>query len=224
MQNFAGMTFVVRVDETAAYSDGSTLTADLAFMRGEGVRPIVVAPDPGVADTLVRAINRAGNAAVGLSGRDAAMLPRRGMGVGNVQAGILHTLMAAGYLPIVEPTAFTAFENDELLLGADDVAAAIAAATEAVRAIFFHDSGGVADLETAALIGELTPAEALAIAEDARVDARLRAAVRAAALGVRAGVRAAQIVDGRIAHATVIELLTAQHLGTQVTGSVFTGA
>lgn len=224
MQNFAGKTFVVRVDETAAYSDGSTFTADLTFLRGEGVRPIVVAPDAGAAQTLVRSINRAGNAAVGLSGRDAAMLPRRGTGVGNVQAGILHTLMAAGYVPVIEPTAFTAFESEELLLEADDVARAIAAATAAVRAIFFHVSGGVSDLETAALIDELTPAEALTIADDARVDPALRAAIRAAALGVRGGVHAAQIVDGRIAHATVIELLTAQHLGTQVTGSVFTGA
>jgi acetylglutamate kinase len=69
----------------------------------------------------------------------------------------------------------------------------------------------------------LTPAEALALAEREDLDARLRAAMRAAARGVRAGVGAAQILDGRIAHATIVECLTEQHLGTQVTGSVFTG-
>jgi acetylglutamate kinase len=84
--------------------------------------------------------------------------------------------------------------------------------------------GGVPDPASAALISELTPAEALAIAQDMRVPADLRAAIRAAALGVRAGVAEAQIVDGRVAHATVVELLTAHHLGTRVTGSVFTGA
>ena len=152
------------------------------------------------------------------------MLPGQGNRIGNVQAGILHTLMAAGYVPVVEPIAFSAFGSDDFCLQADDVARAIAAATDAVRAIFFHTLGGVPDLDTAALIEELTPAEALAIADDARVPADLGAAIRAAALGVRAGVRAAQIVDGRVAHATVVELLTAQHLGTQVTGSVFTGA
>jgi len=224
MQNFAGKTFVVRVDETAARSDGSTLTADLTFLCGEGVRPIVVAPSPGAAQMIVRSMNRGGNAAVGLSGRDAAMLPGGGSGIGNVQTGILHTLMTAGYVPIVEPTAFYPFGSDDPRLEADDVARAIAAATDAVRAIFFHALGGVPDLETAALIDELTPAEALDIADDARVPADLRAAIRAAALGVRAGVRAAQIVDGRVAHATVMELLTAQHLGTQVRGSVLTGA
>jgi acetylglutamate kinase len=80
----------------------------------------------------------------------------------------------------------------------------------------------VPDPQTAAVISELTPAAALAIAQDARVPADLQAAIRAAALGVRAGVAQAQIVDGRVAHATVVELLTAHHLGTRVTGSVFT--
>ena len=52
----------------------------------------------------------------------------------------------------------------------------------------------------------------------------LRKAVRAAAHGVRAGVGAAQILDGRIAHAAIVEFLTDRHLGTQVTGTVYLGA
>jgi len=51
----------------------------------------------------------------------------------------------------------------------------------------------------------------------------LRTAVRAAALGVRGGVGAAQICDGRVAHAAIVEFLTARHLGTQVAGTVYTG-
>jgi acetylglutamate kinase len=62
------------------------------------------------------------------------------------------------------------------------------------------------------------------MADDSRMPADLRAAIRAAALGVRAGVAQAQIIDGRVAHATVVELLTTHHLGTRVTGSLFTGA
>nr|MDQ2681286.1 hypothetical protein [Candidatus Eremiobacteraeota bacterium] len=94
----------------------------------------------------------------------------------------------------------------------------------AVRAIFFDTLGGVADPHTAALIDELTPAEALGIAENTAIPLTLRNAVRAAALGVRAGVGAAQIIDGRIAHAAIVELLTQRHLGTQVTGSVYAHA
>jgi acetylglutamate kinase len=224
MEQFAGKAFVVRVDEATAFADGTTFFDDLAFLTSRDVHPIVVAPTPKVGRALVRAINRSGNFAVGLSGADAAMLPGTSAGLGTVQTGILQTLTGAGYIPIIEPTAFTVFGTHDRAVEADDVARAVAAATDAVRAIFFHALGGVCDPQTEALLTDLTPAEALSIAEDPRVPADLRAAIRAAALGVRAGVAAAQIVDGRIAHATVVELLTAHHLGTRVTGSVFRGA
>ena len=99
----------------------------------------------------------------------------------------------------------------------------LARALGAQRAIFFHDAGGVFDSQTQMLIDELTPAEALDLAADAALPADLRAAIRHAALGVRGGVGAAQILDGRIQHATIVELLTARHLGTRVTGAVFVG-
>ena len=222
MSEFTGKTFVVRVDDATAAAQESTFIADLSFLALQDVHPIVIAPSASAARTLVRTINRSGNHAVGLSGADAAMLPGSGQGLGKVQTGILQTLMQNGYIPVVEPTAFGVF-GDDIELGADDVAQAIAAATEAIRAIFFHALGGVTDRNTAALIAELTAAEALDIAQDDDVPLDLRAAIRAAALGVRAGVGAAQIVDGRLAHASIVEVLTARHLGTQVTGGVFTG-
>jgi acetylglutamate kinase len=216
---FSGKTFVVRVDDATADDADATLVADLAVLAREHVRPIVIAPDPLAARAIVRAINRSANVAVALSGSDAALLPRTANGIGRVQTRILHTLTGAGFIPVIEPTAFAVFGDDELVL-ADDVAAAIGAATDAARAIFFHQAGGVNDPQTNLLIDELTPAEALELADDLRVDAALRSAMRAAALGVRGGIPAAQIVDGRVAHAALIELLTAQHLGTQVTGGL----
>lgn len=152
------------------------------------------------------------------------MLPHTGSGLGRVQTRILHTLIGGGFIPVVEPTAFAVFSPSDANVAADDVAAAIGAATEAARAMFFHRAGGVSDPQTHRLIDELTPAEALALADDERVPADLRAAIRAAALGVRSGIPAAQIVDGRVAHATVIELLTSQHLGTQVSGGIIVAA
>lgn len=221
MEGFAGRAFVVRVDEATAFARETTFFDDLTFLARRHVHPILVAPTRRAGRALVRTINRSANMAVGLSGADAAMLPGSGSGIGTVQTGILETLTGAGYIPVVEPTAFSAFGERDCAVAADEVAGAIAAATDAVRAIFFHALGGVPDPETERLIGELTPAEALTVAEDPRVPEDLRAAIRAAALGVRSGVAEAQIVDGRVAHATVVELLTAHHLGTRVTGSVF---
>jgi acetylglutamate kinase len=123
---------------------------------------------------------------------------------------------------VIEPLAL-GFAGTDVAVAADDVAQALAKAVGAARAIFFHDRGGVVDAKTQTLIELLTPAEALAIADDLSLPLDLRTAVRAAALGVRGGVGAAQICDGRVAHAAIVEFLTARHLGTQVAGTVYTG-
>jgi acetylglutamate kinase len=218
--DFAGRPFVVRVDEATANDEHATLIDDLHVLAERSIRPIIVAPDPSSARAIVRTINRSANVAIALSGSDAAMLPHGPAGIGTVQTRILHTLTGAGFIPVVEPTAFAVFGDNDPAVVADDVAAAIATACGAYRAVFFHESGGVQDPETETLLAELTPAEALALADDARVPADLRTAIRAAALGVRGGLPAAQILDGRVAHAVVIELLTQTHLGTQVTGGL----
>jgi acetylglutamate kinase len=220
LASFAGKPLVVRVDDVSLGTDTATFFDDLQVLIEAHVKPIVVAHEPSAARAMVRSINRSANAAVALSGSDAAMLPHAPGGIACVQTGILRTLLDAGYIPVVEPTAFRVFSPGDALLAADDVAGAIASAMEAVRAIFFHASGGVTDPQTETLIEELTPSEALTLAQDRRFDEDLRSAIRAAAFGVRAGVAAAQIVDGRVPHATIIELLTAQHVGTQVIATI----
>jgi acetylglutamate kinase len=214
-------TLVLRLDEATLATDGTTLFSDLTFLRELGVRPVVVAPSPQSARTVVRLMNRSGDTAVGLSGADAGMIPAAGPEVGAVQTRLLNTLLSAGYVPVIEPLALGVFGAD-VAVAPDVVASALAQAIAATRAIFFNGAGGVIDLQTQLLIDELTPAEALALADDSALDGDLRSAIRAAALGVRGGVGAAQIVDGRIAHAAIVEFLTARHLGTQVAGTVFT--
>jgi acetylglutamate kinase len=224
MQGLWNSTIGVRVDEESLACEGATVARDLAFLVERGVRPIVVAPSPAVAKSYVRTMNRTANAAVGLSGCDGALLPAASADgkIAAVQVGILRTLTAAGYVPVIEPTAL-GIGGDDVDAEPDDIAAAIAAATEASRAIFFHAAGGVVDPESASLVEELTAAEAFALADRPDLDAGLCTAIRAAARGVRAGVGAAQIVDGRVAHAAVVEFLTSRHIGTQVTGGVFLG-
>jgi acetylglutamate kinase len=221
-RSFAGRTFVLRIDRSPL-DDTTTLASDLAFLMQRDVRPIVVAPTSDAARSYVRALNRQRSVAVGLSGADAALLPTGGRDtIGRVQTGILATLTSAGYIPVIEPTAYAFAGDDDVALGADDVAAASAMA--AVRAIFFDAAGGVVDPASRALLDELTPAEALALADRDDIDPSVRTVVRAAAHVVRGGVAAAQILDGRIAHAAIVEFLTDRHLGTQVTGTVYLGA
>ena len=194
---------VVRIDEPTLAADGTTLFADLAFLVERGQRPIVVAPSADAARTIVKTINRTSDTAVGVSGADAGMLPASGEQLGSVQTRLLHTLLSAGYIPVVEPLAFGMFGGD-VAVHADDVACAVARSMAAKRALFFHENGGVLDALTNECIGTLTPAEALTLADDATLPHDLRTAIRAAALGVRGGVGAADILDGRIAHASIV--------------------
>jgi len=217
-----GRTMVIRVDEATLGAEGGTFFGDLVFLANLGMRPVVVAPTQNAARLLVRTMNRSGDTAVGLSGADAGMIPSRGESIGNVDTKLLRTLLDAGYVPVIEPLAF-GFTGADVAVAADEVAGALASAVGAARAIFFNDQGGVIDAKTRLLVEQLTPAEALAVAEDLTLAEDLRAAVRAAALGVRGGVGAAQICDGRVAHAAIVEFLTARHLGTQVAGTVYTG-
>lgn len=218
MADFTGRTIVLRVDEISIA--GTTLCSDIAFLQQRDVRPIVIAPHAEAARTFVGVMNRTTDAAVGLRGADAGMIPAAGRTIGAVQTRLLETLTRSGYVPVIEPSAIGLTGRD-VLLPVDEVARAIAEATEASRIIFFDPNGGVVDAETQRLVDELTPAEALALAESGTLAPSLAAAIRAAAHGVRGGVEAAQIIDGRIAHATIVELVTARHLGTQVAGTVY---
>ena len=221
MTELQGRTMVIRVDDATLGASGATFFSDLVFLTNLGMRPVVVAPTAGAARAVVRTMNRSGDAAVGLSGADAGMIPAAAGTIGAVQTKLLRTLLDAGYVPVIEPLAF-GFTGIDVQVAADDVAQALATAVGAARAIFFNEEGGVIDAKTNLLLDELTPAEALTIADDQTLAGDLRAAVRAAALGVRGGVGAAQICDGRVAHAAIVEFLTARHLGTQVAGTVFT--
>ncbi|MGH7716177.1 MAG: hypothetical protein ACREML_09310 [Vulcanimicrobiaceae bacterium] len=218
MQDFTGRTIVLRVDETSLGE--TTLVSDIAFLQQRNIRPIIVAPQAQLARAFVGAMNRSTDAAVGLRGADAGMIPAAGTTIGSVQTRLLETLTRSGYVPVIEPTAI-GLSGADVQLPVDDVARAIAEATDASRILFFDPNGGVVDTETQKLVDELTPAEALALADSGSLAPSLAAAIRAAALGVRGGVDAAQIIDGRIAHAAIVELVTARHLGTQIAGTVF---
>jgi len=87
----------------------------------------------------------------------------------------------------------------------------------AIRLIY--PSGGIPTAGDG-VIAELTSSEALALAAAGTLEPELARHLAAAALGVRGGVEAAQLLDLSVAHAAIVELLTAQHLGTQVVSNI----
>ncbi|MEV0716684.1 acetylglutamate kinase [Asanoa sp. NPDC050611] len=179
---------------------------------------------------LVGLINEHGPFAVGLSGEDAklftavrrpAFVDGEPVDVGQVgDVASVHTsavddLIAAGRIPVISTVAPDA---DGVLhnLNADTAAAALAVALEARKLVVLTDVPGLyADWpDTASLVSQITATdlEALLPSLAAGMVPKMEACLRA----VRGGVPAAHVVDGRVAHSTLLEVFTSEGFGTMV--------
>jgi acetylglutamate kinase len=220
---FVGRAVVMRLDE--ALAESATLRSDLLFMRRLGVRPLVVydPADRRLALRLIGDLNRLGGAAVNLEGASASTLvvsvdDAGATAVRSVNAQLVSLLLGEGYIPVFASEGADISGRPAPLDG-DDAARALAGAVHAVRLMLNASTGGVPS-DSEGIIAELTASEALALAEHGALAPQLAHRLVAAALGVRGGVGAAQLLDLTCAHATVAEMLTARHLGTQVVSNV----
>ncbi|MET8042384.1 acetylglutamate kinase [Micromonospora sp. NPDC005215] len=179
---------------------------------------------------LVGLINSHGPYAVGLSGEDARLftavrrqayvdgLPVDVGQVGDVESvdvSAVTDLIDAGRIPVISTVAPDA---DGVLhnLNADTAAAALAIALRARKLVVLTDVAGLyADWpDTASLVSEIVAddlAKLLPSLESGMVP-KMEACLRA----VRGGVPAAHVVDGRVAHSTLLEVFTSEGFGTMV--------
>lgn len=220
---FIGRTVVLRLDLESA--EAETLASDLIFMRRIGVRPLVVhdAADRTTASRLVGLINRLGGDAVGIDGTSAGTLIASSDAEGNsvvrnVNAQLMTLLLEQGYIPVFAAQG-AAITGVPMAIDGDDAARLLAQATHAIRLLFPAHPGGVPS-DTDGIIDELTSSEALELAAAGTLSDDLVRHLRAAAYGVRSGVDAAQLLDLSAHHATIVEMLTAQHVGTQVVSNI----
>jgi acetylglutamate kinase len=222
---FLGRTVVLRLDDRTA--EDSTLIEDLAFMRRLGVHPLVVhdVDQRAAGARLVGHLNRIGGDAVALDGTSAStiVLSTQDDGravVRSVNAQLVSLLLAQGYI-VVFSAEGASFSGVKTTLDATEAARALAASVHAVRLLYPSDSGGI-PAGGDGVIAELTSSEALALAQAGTLPYDESTRLTAAALGVRGGVDAAQLLDLTMAHASLVELLTARHLGTQIVSHVIT--
>ncbi len=179
---------------------------------------------------LVGLINSHGPLAVGLSGEDAglftavrrpAYVDGEAVDVGqvgdveSVNASAVTDLIAAGRIPVISTVAP---DVDGVLhnLNADTAAAALAIALQARKLVVLTDVPGLYANwpDTSSLISEITTddlAKLLPSLESGMVP-KMEACLRA----VSGGVPAAHVVDGRVAHSTLLEVFTSEGFGTMV--------
>jgi len=177
---------------------------------------------------LVGTINREAldePVAVGVSGEDGGLLtatPRESAlgfvgDVSHVRASVLHRLLDEGLTPVVS-TIGADETGQPYNINADEAARAIAVAMAAEKIVYLTAAPGLLEdvADESSLVRRLTSAELRTRIEHESVSAGMIPKLRACADAVDAGVGTAHIIDGRIPHALLIEVLTDEGIGTMI--------
>ncbi len=174
---------------------------------------------------LVAAINLHGPLAVGVSGFDANLLRvelrDEGLGfvgdVDSVDPTLLHALLAQGLVPVVA-TMGSDTEGQAYNVNADAVAGALAAALRATKLVMLTDVDGIRRdrADPATRVRRLSADELEEMVASGAAAGGMAPKAMACVAALRAGVPAAHLLDGRIAHAVLLELFTDLGIGTMV--------
>ncbi|MEE4300715.1 MAG: acetylglutamate kinase [Pseudomonadales bacterium] len=187
---------------------------------------------------IVGLINAHGGRAVGLTGRDGNLLRARRMSivrpsaehrtpeiidighVGEVEAvdrEVIDVLLASRYIPVIAPIG-TGPDGTCYNINADVVAGRIAEALDAEKLILLTNTPGVLDGDGALLTG-LSAKRVQELIADGTIHGGMLPKIRHALEAVEGGVRSAHIVDGRVEHAVLLEILTRNGIGTLITSA-----
>ena len=179
---------------------------------------------------IVGLINLHGGRAVGLSGKDASLLrARRRMHklpdgtsadiglVGEVEAvnpEPIRLLEENGFIPVIAPVGVGA-AGETYNINADLVAGDVAAALFAEKLIHLTDVTGI-NGEDGRLVSTLTKREAERLIKAGVIDGGMLPKVESSLRALTGGAQKAHIIDGRVPHAILLEVLTKEGIGTEI--------
>lgn len=182
--------------------------------------------------SIVSAVNARGGRAVGLSGADDGMINvvQRDANLGfvgdvtAVRTAVIEQLLDDGCIPVIATIGVDA-AGQTYNINADSVAAAVAGALGAAKLLYLTDIEGLRrDVSDASsLISKLTSSELSALLGDGTIAGGMIPKAESCLEAVELGVPAVHILDGRVAHVTIIELFTDAGIGTMVVGDRLTG-
>lgn len=219
--------FMRKLDLPVKFVEGLRVT-DLATM--EVAKMVLVGK---VNKEIVALINSKGAPAVGLCGDDGMLLKarpllKRGSDGNLLDLGLVGEVcevntallgaLETDYVPVVASVGVGP-NGESYNINADTVAAALASAMRAEKVIFLTDVGGLlADVEDeGSVISECTAAEVEDMIDSGAVSKGMIPKLEAVLESVRGGVTAAHIIDGRIAHSVLLEIMTDDAgLGTKI--------
>ena len=134
--------------------------------------------------------------------------------VAEVDTTLLDHLVAGDCIPVIAPIGFSA-EGTGYNINSDLVAGKVAEAMRAAKLILLTNTPGLLD-ENGATVSEMNLAQAAAMRAAGTISGGMLPKVQCALDAVRGGVAAATIADGRVAHATLLEVFTEAGSGTMI--------
>ena len=185
-----------------------------------------------VQQDIVGLINAAGGKAVGLTGRDGGMIRARKLKlvdledatkehdvgqVGEIEAidpSVVKALQDDQFIPVISPIGFGE-HNESYNINADLVASKLAEILKAEKLMLLTNIKGVLDKE-GNLLTDLTARRIDELIADGTISGGMLPKIAGALDAAKSGVNAVHIVDGRVPHAMLLEILTEQAYGTMI--------
>ncbi|MGP1630082.1 MAG: acetylglutamate kinase [Giesbergeria sp.] len=185
-----------------------------------------------VQQDIVGLINQAGGKAVGLTGRDGALIRARKLrmkdnanpelehDVGQVgeivsiDPSVVKALQDDAFIPVISPIGFGE-HNESYNINADLVASKLATVLKAEKLMLLTNIPGVLN-KAGELLTELSSREIDGLIADGTISGGMLPKIAGALDAAKAGVNAVHIVDGRVPHAMLLEILSDQAFGTMI--------
>lgn len=185
-----------------------------------------------VQQDIVGLINQAGGKAVGLTGRDGGMIraqklkmldnadPSKEHDVGQVgdivsiDPSVVKALQDDAFIPVISPIGFGE-HNESYNINADVVAAKLAMVLQAEKLLMLTNISGVLNKE-GELLTDLTARQIDGLFADGTLSGGMLPKISGALDAAKSGVNAVHIIDGRVPHVLLLEILTEQAFGTMI--------
>lgn len=185
--------------------------------------------------SIVNLINHNGGQAIGLTGKDGAMIRAKKMAmstaatehkpseiidlghvgeVTTINPSIVNTLDAGNFIPVIAPIG-VGDDSASYNINADLVAGKMASVLGAEKLLLLTNTQGVLDKQENILTG-LDATKVKELIGDGTIAGGMLPKVNCALDAVNSGVKTAHIIDGRVEHAVLLELLTDEGVGTLI--------
>ncbi|KAL6986932.1 acetylglutamate kinase [Sarracenia purpurea var. burkii] len=178
---------------------------------------------------LVSLINKAGATAVGLSGIDGRLLTARPShksaqlgfvgDIATVDPSVIRPLIQSNHIPVIASVAADQ-EGQSYNINADTAAGELAAALGAEKLILLTDVAGILEDrdDPGSLVKKVDIKGVKRMMGDGKIAGGMIPKVNCCVRSIAQGVRTASIIDGRLPHSLLLEILTDEGAGTMITG------